>query len=142
MTTRKNGRSSGAYRKPAPHVPDYVNGFLRATRHFRFRPIRVVLADGTSLSIQAGDYAYSSPRSRKADHYSKVEVGAVEPRDAFGDALKRYQDYGGAFAFVHVGHLNELIVDRGGIVGVLDEHNRLHRASFDGTPPLRASRVW
>ena len=35
---------------------------------------RLVLADGTSLSVQAGEYSYSSPRDNNGP-YASVEVG-------------------------------------------------------------------
>jgi hypothetical protein len=35
----------------------------------------VVCQDGTSLSVQAGKYIYSTPRENNEKYYYKVEVG-------------------------------------------------------------------
>ena len=47
---------------------------------------RLVLADGVSLSVQASEYSYSSPRDNKGP-YTKVEVGfpSETPPEAWKD---------------------------------------------------------
>lgn len=47
---------------------------------------RLILADGTSLSVQASEHSYSSPRDNKGP-YTKVEVGfpSETPPEAWKD---------------------------------------------------------
>jgi len=46
---------------------------------------RVTCADGTTLSVQSGEYLYSTPRNNRGP-YSHVEVGfpSVRPPDSWG----------------------------------------------------------
>jgi hypothetical protein len=60
-----------------------LNEFLRETReshdgvfreYQKTRP-RIVCKNGVSLSVQAGEYLYSTPRTNHASFYATVEVG-------------------------------------------------------------------
>ena len=60
-------------------MKDYVNEHLQATfemekGHQKIRD-RLICVDGVDLSIQAGEYLYSTPRMDGMNHYVCVEVG-------------------------------------------------------------------
>ena len=54
---------------------------------------RLILADGASLSVQASEHSYSSPRDNKGP-YTKVEVGfpSENPPEAWKDFAENWGD--------------------------------------------------
>jgi hypothetical protein len=87
---------------------------------------RIKCADGVSLSVQANQYAYCSPRIDEVDewnHYSKVEVGFVTDSDdkplTPPDEWREYSD--GSFpsdvyGYVPTGMVEAFIEAHGGAV--------------------------
>ena len=66
-----------------------INKYLQSSMKFiragglslqEVRP-RIICNDGESVSIQAGEYVYSTPRKNGQNHYSCIEAGfpSVEP---------------------------------------------------------------
>lgn len=95
--------------------------YYHETTHIR---PRVFFADGISLSIQASEYAYCSPRQRIQqpwDFYSLVEVGYIYDKDSqpFSppDTWRQYQSGNDEiWAYVPVSVAKEFIADHGGEV--------------------------
>ena len=54
---------------------------------------RLILADGASLSVQASEHSYSSPRDNKGP-YTKVEVGfpSEKPPEAWKEYAEEWDD--------------------------------------------------
>ena len=54
---------------------------------------RLILADGVSLSVQASEHSYSSPRDNKGP-YTKVEVGfpSETPPEAWGEFVEDWNE--------------------------------------------------
>ena len=86
---------------------------------------RIICADGTTLSVQASKYHYSSPRETECDFYSCVEVGfpSVAPPatwssyfdGCWGDDDPCESVYG----YIPVELVEEFIEDHGGIPGMV-----------------------
>lgn len=90
---------------------DYVNEFLQQVPG----PIRdhIVLADGKTISIQASEYHYCSPRSTESDRYDSVEVWGWGEKETFFD---EWSPDGDPASFVPVERVNEYIMLHGGIM--------------------------
>ena len=95
--------------------------YYHETTHIR---PRVHCADGVSLSVQASEYAYCSPRQRLQrpwDFYTLVEVGHIYDKDTqpFSppDVWREYQcGNDEIWAYVPVPVIKEFIADHGGEV--------------------------
>jgi len=87
---------------------------------------RIYCADGASLSVQANQYAYCSPRIDELDewnHYGLVEVGFITDADEKPltppDDWRKYSD--GSFpsdvyGYIPTSMVEAFIADHGGIV--------------------------
>ena len=83
----------------------------------RTRP-RITCKDGTSLSVQASEYVYCTPRVNNAKLYTHVEVGF--PSIAPTEALARYAEdpddlLGTVYLYVPVEIVEAFIEEHGGI---------------------------
>ena len=94
-------------------MTDYVNTHF-ARHPGRVRP-RIVCKDGWSLSVQAGDGLYSSPRESGASRYSMVEVGFVERADGSAYRPRQFGRWSGTVCgWVPVEVVNRWIKHHGG----------------------------
>lgn len=94
-------------------LPNYSDRHIRP---------RIFCADGTSLSVQASEYHYCTPRENGLDDYCAVEVGYL--RDAQGNAVPApeswlpFSDDGGlsssVFGYVPSELVKQFIADHGG----------------------------
>jgi hypothetical protein len=92
---------------------------------------RIICADGVSLSVQANEYAYCSPRINGLDkwsHYIKVEVGFITDSNNIPftppDSWRVYSD--GSFPSDVYGYIpkemvEDFIKSHGGAVSPTDE---------------------
>lgn len=98
-----------------------------------YRYPRIVCASGFTMSVQAHDGAYCSPRANNAPKYSEVEVGfpsAEEP--LLMDWCEDKEDpTGTVYGYVPVGIVTTVIAKHGGMV---------EGAAPPGVVPLIASR--
>ena len=82
-----------------------------------YRYPRVVCADGFSMSVQAHDGAYCSPRSNNAKKYKEVEVGFPSAEEPL---LMEYCDgqepTDSVYGYVPVQVVTNVIAKHGGIV--------------------------
>lgn len=99
-----------------------INEFLQKYRKTNnglliVRP-RVRCADGYTVSVQAGEYHYCSPRA-DADHFDKVELGYPSEEDS--ELIDYAEDttmlYDTVYGYVPVELVDEVLVKHGGIVG-------------------------
>ena len=78
---------------------------------------KVVCADGFTVSIQANETSYCSPRVNSADKYDAVELGF--PRDSDDLILEFAEDRDRptetVYGYVPVGVVNLLIAKHGGV---------------------------
>ena len=76
------------------------------------------LADGTSISIQAGSFMYSSPREDKGP-YTAVEIGTTKHIAAFAQYTDTLNDEGelSVYGYVPCTLVEAYIASCGGIVG-------------------------
>ena len=79
---------------------------------------RAICKDGFSLSVQASDSAYCSPRMNDAERYTKVEVGFPSKHEPL---LAPYQNGDGAmskdvFLLVPVPVVALILIKHGGMV--------------------------
>ena len=93
-----------------------VNEFFKAAGASRNK--RVVCADGFSMSVQAHQSAYCSPRIDNAEKYTSVEIGFPSAREPM---LMEYCDEPGApldtvYGYVPVQVVNTVLAKHGGIV--------------------------
>jgi len=83
-----------------------------------YRYPRIVCADGFTMSVQAHDGAYCSPRENNAGKYNQVEVGfpsAAEP--LLMDYCEDHEDpTGTVYAYVPVQVVTNVIAKHGGMV--------------------------
>lgn len=99
---------------------DKVNEYLRRTRKMEKWYVRPAMkcADGFSISVQASDYHYCSPRTMDADRYENVELGfpnMKEPLIAeFAEDPEELRHT--VYFHVPIEVVNELIEKHGGIV--------------------------
>ena len=87
--------------------------FLKKTnedKSFFLRPL-VVLNNGETISIQASDSHYCTPRQSGLD----VLYNEVEVLPDFANTLKGVEQGGGVLSWVSVDELEELIESKGGI---------------------------
>lgn len=85
---------------------------------------RITCADGISLSVQANQYAYCSPRIDEIDHwcfYTAVEVGFIEDKDGNQftppDDWEQYGEYGlpsDVYGYIPTQMVEKFINDHGG----------------------------
>lgn len=96
-------------------MTDYVNDHL-AKHPGRVRP-RLVCKDGWSLSVQAGDGLYCSPRMDNAPKgYSCVEVGYPERADGSAYYPRQFGRWDGTVCgWVPVSTINRWIKYHGGV---------------------------
>ena len=95
--------------------------YYHETTHIR---PRVFCADGVSLSVQASEYAYCSPRQRLQkpwNEYGLVEVGYIYDKDTqpFSppDVWRPYQSGNDEiWAYIPISMVKEFIADHGGEV--------------------------
>lgn len=99
-----------------------INEFLQKYRKQRngmqiVRP-RVRCADGYTVSVQAGEYHYCSPRA-DAGHFDKIELGYPSDEDselkAYAEDEERPCDT--VYGYVPVKLVDEVLTKHGGIVG-------------------------
>ncbi len=98
-----------------------------------YRYPRVVCADGFSMSVQAHDSAYCSPRANNAQKYEEVEIGfpsSVEPllMEHCEDIDRPMET---VYAYVPVQVVTNVIAKHGGMV---------EGETPPGVAPLIASR--
>ena len=79
---------------------------------------RVICADGFSMSVQAHQAAYCSPRMDNAEKYTSVEIGFPSEREPM---IMEYCDEPGApldtvYGYVPVQTVTNVIAKHGGIV--------------------------
>lgn len=99
-----------------------INEFLQKYRKQRngmqiVRP-RVRCADGYTVSVQANEYCYCSPRS-DADHYDKVELGypSSEDSELIEYAENEIHPCDTVYGYVPVDLVDKVLEKHGGIVG-------------------------
>lgn len=97
-----------------------------------YRYPRVICADGFSMSVQAHDGAYCSPRSNNASKYSEVEVGFPSAEEALlmEYCEDRKDPTGTVYAYVPAQTVTNVIAKHGGMV---------EGEVPPGVAPLRAS---
>lgn len=106
---------------------DAINEYLKRTKEVhilsggeRFQKVRprMKCADGYEVSVQAGFYLYSEPRTDEAGEYTKVELGfpnMVDPE--LEEYAEEWDDpLGTVYGWVPVELVNKLIEKHGGIV--------------------------
>lgn len=83
--------------------------YLRPTR-------RLFCKDGFSISVQASEFTYCSPRKDKAWPYSEVELGFPSEEDPLIESFAEDPDtIETVFPFVPIEIVNSLIEKHGGI---------------------------
>ncbi len=77
---------------------------------------RVVCKDGFEMSVQAGEYLYSSPRA-ECGRYDKVEIGFPSDADKLITPYAEYEEVltDTVYGYVPVETVDELIQKHGGI---------------------------
>ena len=93
-----------------------VNEFFKEAGATRNK--RVVCADGFSMSVQAHQTAYCSPRVDNAEKYTSVEIGFPSKKESM---IMQYCDEPGApldtvYGYVPVQTVTNVIAKHGGIV--------------------------
>ena len=99
---------------------DKVNEYLRRTwtgDRLCIRPY-IECADGFTISVQASDFHYCSPRTSVADQYETVELGFPNMEDPI---IKDYAEDPDdlthtVYGYVPIKVVNKLIEKHGGIV--------------------------
>ena len=103
---------------------DKVNEYLKRNNEFmtvmgkkiQQATKRIVCNDGFSISVQANNYTYCTPREDEAWPYSKVELGFPS---AFDELIDEYAHCDGTletvYGYVPIDIVNELIEKHGGI---------------------------
>ena len=93
-----------------------VNEFFKAAGASRNK--RVVCADGFSMSVQAHDGAYCTPRRDNAEKYTHVEVGFPSERESL--LMQWCEEFetptNTVYAYVPVQAVTNVIAKHGGIV--------------------------
>lgn len=87
-----------------------------------FEPIpRILTKNGSSVSIQAGEMNYSSPKA-PAERYSAVELGFIESKNPLDPEFSQYFDGSeesypseGVFGYVPMELVVKWIIDNGGL---------------------------
>ena len=83
---------------------------------------QVVCVDGFSMSVQANESAYCTPRINNAEKYEKVEVGFAEPREElllpYAEVMLRLDEewHGDVYPWVPFQIVVDVIAKHGGIV--------------------------
>lgn len=105
----------GIFRMPAKQASKYdlnkLLTFKSAHPTYRVMP-RIVCADGTTLSVQAGSMLYSTPRSNRGP-YSAVEVGF--PSSPPPSTWDEYASGPDIWAYVPIELVHFYIAGHGGI---------------------------
>ena len=106
---------------------DRINEYLKETRRVdrlfdgteceRNRP-RLMCADGFSVSVQASEYHYCTPRINGADKYETVELGYPNIEDSLIMDYAEDDDMptGTVYGYVPVHIVCELVEKHGGIM--------------------------
>jgi hypothetical protein len=91
------------------------NNIISDSHHQRIK--RLECADGFSMSVQAGEYIYSSPRRDAAFPYYQVEVGFPSAKPMFfAEYAEQSDDYTDTvYGYVPVELVEQEIVAHGGI---------------------------
>lgn len=84
---------------------------------------RLILNDGTGLSVQASSQHACTPREDNSPAYSDVEIGFLEPVSAIPDAWAKYAESSGDnwkrdsqfFSRVPASVLMDFVLEHGGI---------------------------
>ena len=99
---------------------DKVNEYLRRTWNGERWCIRpgMECADGFTISVQASDFHYCSPRINGADQYENVELGFPNMKEPLIADYAEDQDdlIHTVYGFVPIEVVNKLIEKHGGIV--------------------------
>ena len=74
---------------------------------------RILCADGFSMSVQAGEANYCSPRIDNAEKYIDVEVGYPQPSEPL---LEPFHDSDGVYGYVPAQVIVTICAKHGGIV--------------------------
>jgi|ETNvirnome_6_100_1030635.scaffolds.fasta_scaffold20890_3 hypothetical protein len=83
---------------------------------------KVICADGFSVSVQANEGAYCTPRQDSAEQYTEVELGFPSaPEELIMDWIESYGDpppdpTGAVYPYVPVSVVTNVIAKHGGIV--------------------------
>ena len=82
---------------------------------------RVVCADGFTISVQAHDGAYCTPRASDAEQYTEVELGyPSEPEELIMDWMEVFGEnpdpLDSVYPYVPVNVVTNVIVKHGGMV--------------------------
>lgn len=99
-----------------------INEFLRKYRmqHNGIQVVRprVKCADGYTVSVQAGDACYSSPREDDANHFDKVELGYPSDEDSelIEYAVDKDRPCDTVYGYVPVELVDGVLAKHGGIV--------------------------
>ena len=93
-----------------------VNEFFKEAGATRNK--RVICADGFSMSVQAHNGAYCSPRMNNAEKYTSVEIGFPSQRESmlmeFAEEVN--DPTGTVYGYVPVQTVTNVIAKHGGIV--------------------------
>ena len=114
-------------------MKDHVNEYLKKHHRVQVIPLKdgmnyfskdlapkMKLADGTTLSVQASETHYCSPRFHSVIEYTKVEVGypsrEIPEIMEFGEFYNDPPPTSTVYAYVPVDILNAVIEKAGGII--------------------------
>lgn len=120
LTVKTNTRHFTAVMDENRQDVDLGNGSMH-----RGNTLRLILADGGSMSVQASEYHYCSPRINLDSYagYNSFEIGF--PNKHYPE-LDKYQDYSpsgdptdSVYAYVPLEVVEQLINSAGGVTGVL-----------------------
>lgn len=110
-------------------IVDYINSHKRELSIGGFYCVaeRIVCVDGTSLSVQASESHYCSPRVTGSPYYTQVEIGFPSNEDA-----KEAFDFGGedVAGYVPIEDVARYIIAHGGIAELEAKRIRLFRNSL------------
>lgn len=69
------------------NIEEFLNNHVRTGKMYGkyLTPAeRITCADGSSLSVQAGEAMYSTPRTNNPEMYEEYEVGFPDDKEYFG----------------------------------------------------------
>ena len=106
---------------------DKVNEYLRRTPSANGGPVRPAMecVDGFTISVQASDVHYCSPRINGADQYENVELGFPNMEESLiADYAEDSDDLTHTvYGYVPIEVVNKLIEKHGGIVNQTTEES-------------------
>lgn len=97
---------------------DYTNDWLRVASSQSEIRERLTCKDGFTMSLQASQYHYSSPRETGAPFYSAVEIGYPQAPDGSERrlrTLREYNDGWSVYGYVPIDKVNRIIHRHGGL---------------------------